>query len=339
MRATFLVGLGAALALCVDVAAGQRAEVHTGPADVGVDAGGVVYRLAPEATYAEGCVGASMCDCAVVGAEAFRGVMIISPAPRQAIVDPVHRFHVRGVNWLATIQGEERRIVGEGLLQIGSPGPTPVVQVRMRLSLSIDGAAPGDYDSGWQPLEQFATIAVDLLPAEAEYCVAEAFHVVARPVPVGEIVPYALRPGSVFREGCYDPCDCLLEEVDIRGAFGLVSLGMNGGVITDLIEEWALVRVHWRSVEDAITDPPFIVGRGGGLYRINVGAGAPLPPHRLTLDLRINRGDPAPVRFDSGWVPQTVGIGSEPPVIVIEAAQNGFECFDRVWAIDARPTP
>ncbi|MEZ6244294.1 MAG: hypothetical protein R3B57_14765 [Phycisphaerales bacterium] len=340
MHARITSVLALALALCVSVAAGQRVEVQTGPRDAAVDTGGIVYRLAPDSVYSEGCVGIDPpCDCLVIEGDAFRGAFVLAPMPRQAIADPIRRWAVRDVNWLATINGEEREIFGGGVLEIGSPGPTPVVQIRMRLHLSIDGMPPTPFDSGWAPIEQFGTLVIDLLPADSGECFGQAFHLIARPVPVGEIIPYALRPGSVFREGCYDPCDCLLTEVDVRGAFGLVRLSPAAASIEGLYEEWALVRIHWRSVEDAITDPPFIVGDGSGMYRINLAAAAPVPPHRLTLDLRLNRGDPRPVHFDSGWVSQTVGIGSNPPVIVIEAAQNGFVCFDRVWAIDAAPTP
>ena len=40
-------------------------------------------------------------------------------------------------------------------------------------------------------------------------------------------IPYVLEPGHFFFEGCYDPCDCLLESYPLVGTFDLLPVSLD----------------------------------------------------------------------------------------------------------------
>jgi hypothetical protein len=130
---------------------------------------------------------------------------------------------------------------------------------------------------------------------------------------------YELTDESMYLEGCYDPCDCLLMmNPTLQGSFLLNSVSQaEDGAFFEVLE------VEWQFIQEDET----ILVTGSGLYQIDSGQ------HRLTLDLLVGA---QPVRqFDSGLVP----LQSEFPGISIAVALNGFYCYDNVFDITAVPAP
>ncbi len=294
----------------------------------------LVYRLGDGASFAEGCIGGDPpCLCPIQLGQNLRGTMLLRPTPSG--VDTLQRFRVEQVNWLGSLNGE-RRIVGDGTLEIdtSTDGPSPAF-TRLQLRLRIGEGDFVDYDSGWVELYDFNSVDISIAPV-GNPCFGAVFTVSALPVPATEMIGYALGDTSLFFEGCYEPCLCPISFAQVAGGFALVPLP-NAPAIHD---EWALVRINWRSFDDTPGAPSFITARGAGIYQINTAALTPVPPHRLVLDLDVNRLTPEqqPVNYDSGWVFKTEDIGASPPRIKVEAAENAFFCFDRVFSIDAAPT-
>jgi len=132
--------------------------------------------------------------------------------------------------------------------------------------------------------------------------------------------PYYLTPKSTFQRGCFDPCDCLLEQPrPILGVFLLHPAGSD-----PLYTNYDVTDVQW--VVLGSSAPIRITG--SGTYRIG---GEFALQHQLSLDLQVG-GDPVE-HFDSGLV---LG-GAEFPEIHLPISIHGVFCYDVVIQVHARP--
>jgi hypothetical protein len=126
-------------------------------------------------------------------------------------------------------------------------------------------------------------------------------------------------------EGCLDPCACpVLMHEDLRGILLVVPVDTSPASPVRQFEVGWLLWVYGSGEGKTLVT-------GQGTYEIG---GEFAIQERLLLDLRV--GDEPVTRYDSGLV---VG-GSDTerfPPIEIEIARNGFFCYDRVFALHARP--
>ena len=139
-----------------------------------------------------------------------------------------------------------------------------------------------------------------------------------------EAIVYRLLPESALLQGCFDPCDCLLQITeDLQGTFALQR------VVPQPLP--GLYDVY------AVSDVSFFAKRlgetlhitGSGVYRVG---GEVALLQQLTLDLRF--GDQPPQRFDSGLQP-----GVKFPRIDLDVSMNGKVCYDTVLQLRAEPVP
>ncbi len=139
----------------------------------------------------------------------------------------------------------------------------------------------------------------------------------------GRTVPYLLRPGTQFFEGCLNECRCLVHWCDdARGAFDLAALApdehfANFAVTNARID---MPELGWHYTQAAGTT---------GHYRLG---GDPGLTHQLQLDLS---WEGFTNRFDSGLAPVTSGGGTPDPVIVVSINRNRLECYDTVFSVAA----
>jgi len=270
-----------------------------------------IYRLAPESGFEEGCF--DPCMCPVHYTAGLIGTMRLVPgAPNPAYAV----FEVREVNWF--VPSPEHWITGSGTYRIGGQ---PAMQ-QLTLDLVVGDRAVQHYDSGLvlagSGLPEIAvTISMNNM-----VCHDTVFHLVARPIVLREIVPYALN-WSTYAEGCFGPCDCATIAKPLTGRFGLLKLGRG-----EAGEDFAVLDFRgWVREPGAATDgwPVF----GSGIYRV----GTIARDQRMRLALLENgRG---PTRFDSGTVPEDGNLKR----VDIDVAENGFACYDRVYSIHARRRP
>jgi hypothetical protein len=133
-------------------------------------------------------------------------------------------------------------------------------------------------------------------------------------------VPYYLTTKSTFQRGCFDPCDCVLEQPrTMLGVFFLDPAGSD-----PLFTHYDVTGIQW--VVLPLSDAIRITG--SGTYRIG---GEFAIQHQLELDLQVG-GDPIE-HFDSGLLAG----GGEFPEIHIPVSIHGMVCYDIVLQIHARP--
>jgi hypothetical protein len=133
-------------------------------------------------------------------------------------------------------------------------------------------------------------------------------------------VPYLLKEPSAFETGCFNGCACPVLSLPMRGSFLLLLEEQNL-----LFTTYAVKDVNWST--GTSTHPIHLTG--SGRYRIG---GEVALQQEIVLDLSLNGGPPR--RYQSGLVSG----GGEFPAIHIDAAANGFACYDTVLAIHAAPT-
>jgi hypothetical protein len=275
-----------------------------------------VYRLTPEAAFQRGCF--PPCLCPVMESGPMRGTFRLTYESSDPLFD---HYAVTGVHWIAAVGDTELRIVGAGTYQIG--GEFALTQ-RMQLDLWVDAGPWAHFDSGLVPIADPKQPGMDItVSINGMYCFDTALRVAALPVPRDEVVSYTLGGGSQYQEGCWPPCDCMLNSPQpVTGTFGLVPLQTG-----PLFMEYAVVDVNW-----LIDGRPPTQGdprvTGGGTYRVG---GEVAVMQQMVLDLSFGAGDP--VRFDSGLVPG----GGSFPAIDITIDLNGFVCFDQAFYLHARP--
>jgi hypothetical protein len=301
-RGLFLAVLPALLLLAATAA---TAQIATTPPPASI------YRLAPESAFEEGCF--DPCLCPVHFTEGLIGTMRLAPgAP-----DPAYAvFEVREVNWF--VPGLEYWVTGAGTYRIGGQ---PLMQ-RLDLDLLVGDRSVQHYDSGLVLAGGgLAEIAVTITMNNM-VCHDTVFHLVAKPINLREIVPYALNWSS-YAEGCFGPCDCLTIARPLTGRFGLLKLAKG-----EAGEDFAVLDFRgWVREPGAATDGWPVLG--SGIYRV----GTIARDQRMRLALLENgRG---PTRFDSGAVPEDGNLKR----IDIDVAENGFACYDRVYSLHARRRP
>jgi len=233
----------------------------------------------------------------------------------------VHTYDVSDVNWTVPTNDPSLRVIGSGTYQIGSPDPIGLLQHRLQLDLRVGDEPVAHFDSGWVPVDQNGGIHITV-SMNGMFCFDTVFRIAALPVPPHEIQPYALVDGSTFQRGCWNPCDCLLEqERPLAGTFDLVPLVDNG-----TWAEFAVVNAHWAVPATAIGDVVSVTGFG--VYqRFSEFA----VQHRLALELVVANDNRT--HFDSGLV-----VSTEPfPRIDIAINMNQMICFDIVMHVIADP--
>ncbi len=306
-------------------ATGASAQTLTpiGPADA-VDlarAQPVIYKLADEASYTEGCW--APCLCPIWMADSIKGTLILTQTGPGGTY---FTYKVSQVNWWVNRGGTEIRVTGEGEY-VRISGVAGWMH-QMKLSLSIDGADAVTFDSGMvDGGGDFPRLTGLTLSKNGLYCYDIAIDVEAAPVPRKDIACYKLSGRhSTYEEGCQPPCLCpILYQGPLTGGFTLVTLEDYGTVI-----EYAVVNVDWR-VRPIYGPPPSSRFVGYGRYtRISGFAGW---WHQMELDLSID-GGPLTL-FDSGGI----NGGGEFPLIDIALAKNNFFCYDIILDILAKPCP
>ena len=131
---------------------------------------------------------------------------------------------------------------------------------------------------------------------------------------------YALNtPRSSLEVGCQDPCACPIVVFPTYGSFELVRTGF------DPLYTYYAVQRYIASFNNG---PGAVSITGSGEYKIG---GEFALMQQLTLDLDIE-GQPTE-HFDSGLVPVHVAF----PQIDISCAVHGFQCYDSVLVVDAKP--
>jgi len=231
-----------------------------------------VYRLGEATTYQEGCV--SPCLCPIRFSTGVEGTFVLGPfldtgSGALATVDHV--------NWYVSVSNDkESRVTGGGVLRAseGAAG----FSITAELELSIDSGEPLTFISEPTP----ATPDLDELAFEISlndaFCYDIAFSIAATAVPADQVVPYRLLPASFFQQGCFDICECLVEQA--RSASGILELV--------LLED--LGTVHMYAVaRAAVTVEPLSIGNeileldGVGRYEVIDGYAGPI--HSLELFL------------------------------------------------------
>ena len=131
---------------------------------------------------------------------------------------------------------------------------------------------------------------------------------------------YALAtPPSALEVGCFGMCGCAVRLTPTYGSFDLVYTGSD-----PLYANYDVVRY----IASFNNGPGAVAIVGSGKYRIG---GEFALVQQLTLDLEVWNG---PVlHFDSGLVP----VGATFPAINVSCAVHGFQCFDSVIVVDAKP--
>ena len=131
---------------------------------------------------------------------------------------------------------------------------------------------------------------------------------------------YCLGPGSTYQEGCVEPCLCPIWMSDeTEGTFVMMDAGSD-----PLFTYYRLESISWRAMFNGEVIREIT---GSGVYRIG---GEVALMHQLTLDIRIDGGEP--VHLDSGLI---IG-GSSFPSISISVSQ-GTPCYDIWMDIEAAP--
>jgi hypothetical protein len=299
------------------VAATSAVLAGSALAQTGIAPVTTIYRLTPDASFAEGCI--PPCLCPVMLSAGVRGTFLLTPSPFTPVGSQV--FDVDDVNWTVLgFDGSERWVTGSGtLLRTTSlPGAPPTL--RLTLELAFDGGRPVKFDSGPVP-DTGSFPKIDLSISSSTFCYGQWFDVVAEPPPLQDVTHYQIS-GTTIQQGCFPPCLCpLFMEVPAVGTFDLVLLENLGTVF-----EYAIVNVRWRSrpvlaVQNPITgfgNYTRISGFAGWIEDMDLQlfyAGAPQPPFHggESIDL-----DPF-------------------PAISLDLSQHGLYCLDTLLRLKAKP--
>ena len=288
-----------------------------------------IHRLRDDSSFAEGCF-TPPCLCPIQFIPTLRGTLEVKQVPS---TDPLFNlFVVSDVNWLVGTGASERRVVGTGTYRVAAGAGLH----QMSLDLSIDGAAPVEFDSGLVPGGQpgaFPKIDISLSIANNGACFDQVFNLVSTPLRRHQIEPYALE-NSVYQEGCLPPCLCpLFAEQPVQGRFGLVPLAAPSPTPLPQLPpqtEWAVVRFGARilPVPPSVT-PAFTPVSGFGIYQVDLLSTQTPANHRMRLQLDVGGQMD---EWDSGSIP-----GASFPLIDIDLGVNDFFCFEQIFKLEAVP--
>lgn len=279
-----------------------------------------IYRLNEFAGFEVDCM--PPCPCSEFFSGAVVGAFALGPAMPGNVVD----FHeVRQIDWtVGAAGGVLHRVTGSGNYRITNFG-APFTHA-LELSLSIDGGPPQFFSGDFSDADAIGS-PIDLTVTAQTECHNLSIRVSAEVSPPSAIVPYRLLRGSTYQQGCFDPCDCILETPQpLRGGFTLVELSDNGTVA-----EFSLLDVSVRRTAIRGAQLSELAMRGTGRYTLIQGFAG--PAHELRLTIHPPFG--APDHFDN----ELVNTMSNFPRIDAVIDLNDMVCFDKVLAIRALPTP
>lgn len=288
----------------------------------------VVYRLTGDSASLLACF--DPCDCVLHVESDLIGTMQLAALPGTTPME--RRYRVSDVNFRINEYGHDILIRGEGTYTWYSHmGSLTVLAHRLELDLRIGDEETRRYDSGiiaGASDGPFPPIRIEIDHSNRE-CFDRVLTIDAAPVNYAEFIPYSLTDESTYTRGCLPPCLCpLLETRPVTGNMVLIPLQPMDQ--TPAVQEWAVVRINWTiarpQAESAAT--------GSGFYSITPAAAVPFR-HRLLIALT---ADAQPERiWNSAWAELNANdIVFPPHNLAIDAALNGFFCFDEVFAIRAR---
>ncbi|MCJ7756368.1 MAG: hypothetical protein MUP13_17545, partial [Thermoanaerobaculales bacterium] len=181
-----------------------------------------LYRLTEDASYVEGCF--PPCECPLAEAIRFRGTFTLGP---DTIGCAIISQKVTNLYWIATIDATELEITGSGVYSRNS-GPSPPAH-SLDLDLLVDGGEAQHFSSGWLPLASDDGSINIPVSIHGQTCHDTLIVVDASPVPPDAVLEYRLATDSTYLKGCFDPCDCPLEEPrPLEGTLSLVEILNHG---------------------------------------------------------------------------------------------------------------
>ena len=192
-----------ATTLCALLLGGSSAAGGAAPPTL--NAGHTIYRLGGNASFQEGCF--PPCQCPLSEPAPVRGTFLLG----RPIPGNVFDFHeVRDINWTVTLEGLElHEITGSGWYQVTNYGP-PQLHA-LDLQLSIDGGPSQHFFSDLLSVTGNDGMIDIPISVHGMFCDDIVIRVAASPVGANAILRSRLVDGSTYQEGCFDPCDCLLE--------------------------------------------------------------------------------------------------------------------------------
>ena len=275
-----------------------------------------IFRLGESSTFQEGCF--PPCLCPILASVNVRGTLKLTPV---GFDGSFQLFAVEEVNWTVQLGDPERRITGSGTYRIELSESSVQPLHRLQLDLTVDDEETEHFDSGLVAATDDRNIAITISINDM-FCWDRVIVVNAAPVPPHKVRPYRLVRDSTYQHGCWDPCDCPIEqERALIGSFDLVELEAN-----PFFSEFAVVNFRCR-VQGSI-DADVIQIAGFGTYLVHAEFAV---QNRMGLDLIVD-GSPL-THFDSGLV---VG-GSDFPRIDVTVSINGMYCLDTVLHLKAVP--
>jgi hypothetical protein len=285
------------------------------------DSAPVLYRLNSASTYQDGCF--PPCLCPIMIEQSLRGTFLLTPI---VITGTYNNYQIDDVNLVVAGFDPPLLITGKGQYTIFAEF---AALNRLELDLSVGGEPVQHFDSGWVTGgNDFPKIDI-VVSINGMFCHDTVLHIDAGPLPAGQIIPFALARQTTYQQGCFDPCDCVLEQpVGMGGTFALVPLDPGGaGGAAGL---FAVVNIDWLTRPSTPQGAHTITGTG--IYKKTPAVAGSAPAQRMSLDLSVDGGDPT--RFDSGLVP----LSSPPGVIDVTVTMNDMVCFDIVLSLHAEST-
>jgi hypothetical protein len=194
------------------------------------------------------------------------------------------------------------------------------------LDLSIDGAAPQHFFSDFVPVTQNDGTMNIPISINGVFCRDTVIRVSASPVRQQEIQRYRFVRGSTYQQGCFEPCDCPLEQQrPLAGRFVLVPL-LNYGTYV----EYSVVQVRMRT-GPATNAGAAVAISGFGSYKLIQGFAGPMQ----IMDLWLSLNGAAPNHFDNS----DSNARAMFPAIEVVVDMNNQVCYDVVLSIKANPVP
>ena len=139
------------------------------------------------------------------------------------------------------------------------------------------------FSSGWLPLESDDGSISIPISINGQACRDTLIVVDASPIPPDAVLEYRLADDSSYLHGCFDPCDCPLEEPrPLGGTLSLVEILNHGTYVEYAVPKAAFVAP---AVDPAGNE---VILNGFGLYTLIQGFAG--PAHILDLRLRSNDG-------------------------------------------------
>jgi hypothetical protein len=180
---------------------------------------GRIYRLDAQASYQEGCF--DPCLCPLGESLVIHGAFVLGPP----IAGNAVNFHrVRDIYWtvgdpLATLH----TLTGRGSYRVTNNAQEPLHS--LDLTLSVDGGEARQFFSDFVPVKNDGGSLDITVSLNGVFCKDTVIRVDAAPVPPEDVLHYSLLDASTFQQGCFDPCDCPLEQPrPMIGSYDMVSL-------------------------------------------------------------------------------------------------------------------